>query len=187
MRAISMADPPIPGIANQLAQFYSKADQLDAADAILQKNLAFNPCLGGSVEFTLATVKIAKHHYGETLVILIKLTERNVRHAEVFYNRALCEVILNQFETSVATLKQVYQPENPLFDYIDKLHLRAPHHLGRIEEAYQVGINSASRTENDIELYATLALICLDIDKSDDAVFFAKRACLWVTIPKPTV
>lgn len=170
------ADPTNPSIANQLAQFYLKAGQLDEADTLLKKNLALKPSLDGSVEFTLATVKIAMRHYDKALALLNGLTERNVRHAAVYYNRALCEMMLHQYETSAATLEQARKPDNPEFDYIEKLYLRALHHLGRMEEAYQVGINIVNRTENDAELYGAFALICLDLDKSDEAAFFAKRA-----------
>lgn len=164
------ADPSNIGIIKKLNDLYLESKMFTASKNLLEGALSTINVYDASLEYDLAFTYMSLQKFGDAGLLLDKLAKTGIRNTSIQYNRAYCEVMSERYLNGAEILKSIRDTEEVIPVYVDKLYVRALHHLGRLNDAYDLSTSIlAGVDEADPDALGVHSLLCLDLNKFEEA------------------
>ncbi|WP_053076470.1 hypothetical protein [Caenimonas sp. SL110] len=179
LESLLQHDPDNELLLADTAEAAIAAAQFDRAGELIQAGLRLsgNPA---AWQFRRATLCIAQRRLDEARDILAQLEASNGPHPAISHNLAYVEFLRGNHAACAALLKPLLADEDTALAGAEPaahaLWLRAMHHTGALQEAWDWSIARISSGKLGPQACGVASLIALDLSRIDDAARLSQRA-----------
>lgn len=169
------SDPTNPHLIGDLVDLYFQVGPLSKAKELLDKGLKFDPD-NNRLKFQSATASIADGEYQTASSILSELLEAGLHNTGVLYNLSLSLAMQGEMEKAHQHLTDLRaNPENRFIEG-EVLYLRSLHHLTKLDDALELGLELLKKYGDNGDLCGAVSLIYLDQENTPLARHYAEQA-----------